>query len=281
MTRLLLKVWETWFGEGLRKVEAESLAYRQSEAGRRADWKTVTVLLTAALCLTVQNYATLGWVRPALGSLAWALGGPDGERAAVGWLEAWTADRLGELAWWAAVAVLTYAGIPILVIRLGFRERVSDYGVKLRGALAGWRIYLVFVAVMVPLVYLFSAEDQFQRAYPFYRMTSADEVGARLVWWELLYALQFVALEFFFRGFLVHGTKHRFGAYAVFVMTVPYCMIHYGKPLPEALASIGAGVALGLVSLVTRSIWLGTALHISVAWGMDLACLARRGLLFS
>jgi uncharacterized protein len=279
MTRLR-KLWETWFGEALRKVEAQSLQYRQSEAGQRVDWKTITVLLTAALCLTVQNYANPSWVRPAVGFLAGLVGGPDGERAAVDWLDAWTADRLGHLTWWASVAVLTYAVIPALVIRLGFRERLSDYGVKLRGALTGWPVYLVFVAVMVPLVHLFSAEDRFQATYPFYRVTSPDEVDERLLWWELLYALQFVALEFFFRGFLVHGTKHRFGVYAVLVMTVPYCMIHYGKPLPEALASIIAGVALGLISLATRSVWLGAALHISVAWGMDLACLARRGLLF-
>jgi membrane protease YdiL (CAAX protease family) len=103
-------------------------------------------------------------------------------------------------------------------------------------------------------------------------------VDADLLRWEVVYAVQFVALEFFFRGFLVHGLKHRFGVYSVLVMTVPYCMIHFGKPMPEATASIIAGVALGLVSLATRSIWLGAALHISVAWGMDAACLARRGL---
>src|SRR5262249_2469500 len=132
MTRLLRKLWETWFGEALRKVEAQSLQLRQSEAGQRVDWKTIAVLLTAALCLTVQNYATPAWIRPALGFLAGLFGGPDGERAAVDWLDAWTADPLGRLTWWASVAVLTYAAIPALVIRLGFRERLSDYGVKLR-----------------------------------------------------------------------------------------------------------------------------------------------------
>ena len=95
----------------------------------------------------------------------------------------------------------------------------------------------------------------------------------------MLYALQFVALEFFFRGFIVHGTKHRFGIYSTFVMMIPYCMIHFQKPLPETCASIAAGIALGFVSLSTRSVWLGAALHISVAWGMDFATLARRGML--
>ncbi len=52
-------------------------------------------------------------------------------------------------------------------------------------------------------------------------------------------------------------------------MTIPYCMIHFGKPMPEALGAIGAGVVLGLLSLKTRSIWLGAAIHIGVAWTMD------------
>jgi membrane protease YdiL (CAAX protease family) len=60
-------------------------------------------------------------------------------------------------------------------------------------------------------------------------------------------------------------------------MTVPYCMIHFGKPLPETLGAIFAGLFLGTVSLWTRSIWLGTALHISVAVSMDLAALYYKG----
>jgi membrane protease YdiL (CAAX protease family) len=133
---------------------------------------------------------------------------------------------------------------------------------------------------MVPLVLVFSTVAEFQRIYPFYRgWTPEDDGWGRLLAWEASYALQFVALEFFFRGFLVHGLKHRFGVYSVFVMTLPYCMIHFGKPLPECLASIIAGVFLGFMSLKTRSVWLGAALHVSVAWGMDFCSLYRRGVI--
>jgi membrane protease YdiL (CAAX protease family) len=277
MARLILWLWERYFGEAVRKVEAESLAYRQSAGGRGPDWKTITVLITVAVSLTVQNYfSTPGRVAWVVVPVAGLVGAEDAVAAK---LRDWDADRIAHLTWWVAASVLTYVAIPVAVIKLGFRERVRDYGTKLRGVLASWPVYLAFVAVMVPLVWAFSAEDRFQATYPFYRVHSRDDVGAELLRWELLYAVQFLALEFFFRGFIVHGTKHRFGVYAVFVMTVPYCMIHYGKPLPEATASIIAGVALGVVSLVTRSVWLGAALHVSVAWGMDFACLTRRGLL--
>ena len=56
-------------------------------------------------------------------------------------------------------------------------------------------------------------------------------------------------------------------------MAVPYCMIHYHKPMLGTLGAIAAGVILGYMSLRTRSIWLGAALHIAVAWTMDAAAL--------
>jgi membrane protease YdiL (CAAX protease family) len=181
--------------------------------------------------------------------------------------------------WWAAVAVLTYAVVPALVLKVVLGRHLSDHGLKVRGVLNAWPLYLAFVAVMVPIVWVCSAEDRFQNTYPFLPVTSAEAARADLWKWELAYAAQFVGLEFFFRGFMVHGTKHRFGAYAVFVSMVPYVQIHFGKPMPEAAASVVAGVVLGYMSLVTRSVWLGAALHIGVAWGMDCACLYRRGLL--
>jgi len=244
-----------WFGSTAIEVEANARRFRESEAGQRPDAKTIWVFLTCAVALTIQNYFSLPCYSP-IGT-----------------------DQLSCLLWWVVVAVFCYVVMPVAVITLVFRERVRDYGLKLQGFTAGWPIYLVFVAFMVPLVWAFSAESHFRATYPFYRVTSPDEVTSELWKWELAYACQFVALEFFFRGFVLHGLKHRFGVYAVFAMTVPYCMIHFLKPMPECFASIVAGIALGFMSLKTRSVWLGAALHISVAWGMDFASLYRRGLI--
>jgi membrane protease YdiL (CAAX protease family) len=280
MLGLAWRFWERYFGEPLRKVEAESLAYRLSDAGRRADWKTPVVFVTAAACLILQQYTAqpTSVIGPAK-FLAFTFGGPDAAGEVEAALRRWASDPLAARLWWAGVAVLTYAAIPLLVLTFAFRESPRDYGLKVRGALDAWPLYAILVCVMVPLVTVFSATEHFQQTYPFLRFQSAGEVRAGLVKWELAYAAQFVGLEFFFRGFLVHGTKHRFGAYSVFVAMVPYVQIHFGKPMPEATASLVAGVVLGVLSLVTRSVWLGAALHIGVAWGMDCACLYRRGLL--
>jgi membrane protease YdiL (CAAX protease family) len=280
MPGLLLRLWQRWFAEPLRKTEAEALAYRLSDDGRRFDRKTATVLVTAALCLILQQYTSnLNQLAGVARAVAAGIDGPDTGAAVHARLRTWGNDPLWGHVWWAAVAVLTYAVIPILVLKVLLHGRLSDHGLKLRGVLNAWPLYLVFVAVMVPIVWVCSGEDRFQATYPFVSLGSAERVRADLWKWELAYAAQFVGLEFFFRGFIVHGTKHRFGAYAVFVSMVPYVQIHFGKPMPEATASLVAGLVLGCMSLVTRSVWLGAALHIGVAWGMDYACLYRRGLL--
>jgi hypothetical protein len=50
--------------------------------------------------------------------------------------------------------------------------------------------------------------------------------------------------------------------------------------MPETLGAIFAGIALGTLSLFTRSIWLGVAIHVSVAVSMDLISLWLAGKLF-
>jgi len=260
MSGLVRRTWSGWFGETVERVEAEAERYRSSEAGKRPDWKAVWVLIVAAVALTGQNFWQ-NYFKPY--TIADRLGLP--------------IDLVSQLAF-AIGCVFWYVIPAVLFITFGLRERVKDYGVKRTGWTDGWKIYLVFVAVMAPLVLLMSGDEHFQGTYPFYRWAPAHGWGTLLAW-ELAYAVQFLALEFFFRGFLVHGLKHRFGIYSVFVMTVPYCMIHFRKPMPECVGSIIAGVALGFMSLKTRSVWLGAALHISVAWGMDFCSLYRRGLI--
>jgi membrane protease YdiL (CAAX protease family) len=258
----------------LRAAEDEAAAYRASAAGRRPDRKALAVLVSAALLLTAQFSLTRDEY------LAWQL---------VEWLAAHGFDRAADMAYrvllgrgldhWVGFALTTavwFLLAPALIVALGFRERLADYGLKLRGAFADAWVYVAMLAVVGPLVFAASYNKHFQETYPFFRPAGRAE-WPELLCWELAYALQFLAVEFFFRGFLVHGLRRRFGAYCIPIMTIPYCMVHFGKPLPETLASVAAGLALGFMSLRTRSIFLGTAIHLTVAWSMDLASLWQQG----
>ena len=185
--------------------------------------------------------------------------------------------QLAQLLFWAAGSVATYVFIPALVIKLVFRERIADYGLNFRGILGSSWVYLVMFLFMARAVGVRLAHRRpSRRSIPFI-ISAGEPFWPRLWIWEMAYVCQFFALEFFFRGFMVHGLRQRLGIYAIFVMTVPYCMIHFGKPMAETFGAIGAGIVLGLMSLKTRSIWLGACLHVAVAMSMDFLALVAEG----
>jgi membrane protease YdiL (CAAX protease family) len=247
-----------------------------SEASQQVDWEVILVLICAAVTLTIQYYA---FVAADKGSVLEALGiGTSGSVRILGHgtaAGAWN-WQLARLAYWAVGQTVVYVAAPLVVIKLVFRQRLEDFGAKRRGVLSCWWVYLLLFLAIVPCVIYVSDRPSFQRTYPFYRLGSDEPLWPRFFVWEALYAVQFIGLEFFFRGFLLHGLRRRFGTYSILVMTVPYCMIHFGKPLLETFAAIAAGIILGFMSLKTRSVWLGAVLHIAVAWTMDAAALGRR-----
>lgn len=183
------------------------------------------------------------------------------------------------LLYWAMLCLFSYVGLPVFFLFLIQNSNWKEFGLNASTGLKEAKGYLLLLAIMLPLVLLVSFLPSFQSTYPFWKPVDFSALWPGLLIWELAYALQFFALEFFFRGFIVHGCKHTFGWYAVPVMMIPYVMIHFSKPLPEALGSIAAGWVLGMLSFHSNSIWWGVLMHITVAWTMDFLSLYHRGLL--
>ena len=88
--------------------------------------------------------------------------------------------------------------------------------------------------------------------------------------YELAYGLDFVTVEFLFRGFMVIGMIGVLGRQAVLPMAVTYCFLHFGKPAGEAISSVFGGYILGVIALETRSIWGGIIVHAGIAWMMEI-----------
>jgi membrane protease YdiL (CAAX protease family) len=215
----------------------------------------LVVLLTVAVSLTLQEYI--------------------GDRGTFNkWFPQQGKDQYYELksfAWWAGWRVLGYMILPMLVIAAMPGQRIRDYYISPRGFFRHLPVYVVLFLLILPAVFLAAQTKSFQHTYPFYKYANRSTFD--LVAWEALYAAQFLALEFFFRGFMLQGLREKLGSNAIFVMIVPYCMIHYGKPLPETLGAIGAGVILGTLAMRTRSIWGGVVIHVAVAVTMDVLAL--------
>jgi len=191
--------------------------------------------------------------------------------------QTWPHPNLYPHLYWALFRVIGYFFLPAIVLKCLFKEHLRDYGFRIDRNPKVFLLYVAMFLVVTPFVYLVSGNPGFLRTYPFY--PQAANSWTELLVWESAYALQFLSLEFFFRGFVLFSFARQIGAYAILVMSVPYTMIHFQKPLPETLGAIIAGVALGTLALRTRSIFGGVVIHVAVAWSMDLLALWHKGLL--
>ncbi len=165
--------------------------------------------------------------------------------------------------------------LPILVYRRFIDDRPGVfYGLTVRGFDA--RPYVFMLLVMAPLVVWASFRPAFLDTYPDYRGSHAEAVlgissVVRYGTYEASHALRYVAIELFFRGFLLLGLERFLGRAVLMPMVTLYAFWHFGKPVPEAIGSIFAGYILGVIALRTRSIIGGIIVHVGVALGMDFA----------
>jgi hypothetical protein len=247
------------------------------------DRRALAILVTVPISMTLLEYFGLPWhytrwsqrmprvtAAPPPHGTAWMFGvrlpGPPG---------------LQPYLWWGLSCIVLMVILPMIVGAFaGASPR--QLGVRIRGTGRDAWTYLVLFLVFIPVVWLVSHGSEFIKTYPFYKPWQQVRPGhwdgrldAAFFVFEAVYCLQFFAIEFFFRGFIVLGLKPRLGMASVLVMLAPYCMIHYYKPFPEAMGAIGAGLILGLLSWRTGTILYGWFLHYSVALTMDLLGLQR------
>ncbi len=133
--------------------------------------------------------------------------------------------------------------------------------------------YLLILCFMLPIILLACMSPAFHNFYPLYRPPSLK------LWllFELVYLSQYFSIEFFFRGFGLFRMEKIIPGKAVFIMTLPYALIHIHKPLPEAIGAIFAGIVLGLLALKSKSIWPGVLTHCIVALAADIFSLYFSG----
>ncbi len=256
------KTWKE-LDEDAQRSRAEILA--RGEIDRRP----FVALVLCALVLTMQEYyggrvffdqAIAPWLAKLDAGHAW-----------VKWQRY---DELYGYGWWAGTRIFGYL-MPFAIWKVAFRkDSLRDLGLRTKGFFDhGW-IYGLFLAVVLPAMLIVSRSPDFGTYYPFYK--SASRSWPDFLMWEAMYFAQFFALECFFRGFWLGVLRKSFGSGAIFAMAVPYCMIHYGKPYLEAVGAIIAGIALGSLSMKTKSIYQGFLVHITVAALMDWLALRHR-----
>lgn len=268
-------VW--FFRKTWREIDIEAHQLRMTEldadGAPKTDYRPAVCLVITCVILTLQEYYGgrqffYQTLRADLAALdrAWP------------WLRFTRYEELYGYGWWCFARVLGYVLLPLPLWKLFFpKDSLLDMGLRTRGFFQHLWIYGLCLAFVVPAMLIVATQGDFGTYYPFYKKSSRSWFD--LLSWEAMYFAQFFALELFFRGWMVGALRRSLGSAAIFVMAVPYCMIHYGKPYLEAHGAIVAGVVLGSLAMRTRSIYAGFLLHISVALGMDLLALYKRGAL--
>jgi hypothetical protein len=89
------------------------------------------------------------------------------------------------------------------------------------------------------------------------------------LFFEISYGIDFLAIEVFFRGFIVLAFAHFVGKDAILPMAAFYCVIHFGKPVPECISSYFGGLILGVLTFETGTILGGLLVHLGIAWLME------------
>jgi membrane protease YdiL (CAAX protease family) len=182
--------------------------------------------------------------------------------------------------WWFGASIALYLVVPLALSYATRGSFTRRYGFGLGDVKAGFWITGLFLAVMLPAVWFIAGSKAFEGTYPLagqgaFTIKGADGKehvsGALFAVYEASYFAYFVGWEFLFRGWMLNGLLPKFGrAGAILIQTAPFAVMHLGKPEIEALGSIVAGVALGVLALRTRSFWYGALLHGTVALWMDL-----------
>ena len=209
-------------------------------------------------------------IAPALFALKAAIAGPLENRIEGVWGDYWT-----------IVAALPFKLLVVLalliVLQRWFPEQPGFWGLTLRNV--RWRPYGLMLLVMAPLIAYAGTQPDFLAAYPRLKQIAfiaphTEHFGWFQLLYEVSYGIDFITIELFFRGFLIFAFARYAGAAAILPMAVFYCSIHFGKPLLECVSSFFGGLILGVVAYQTRSIAGGLAVHLGIAWMMEISAYA-------
>lgn len=192
-----------------------------------------------------------------------------------GWIDSTLPVQVQYWGFKVAINLISFFTIllPLFIFfRLYERNETHLYGLRAKHFDA--RPYFQMILFMLPVLVAASFHGSFLKAYPLYRSSTAHTfLGIpeliTILGYELAYGLDFITVEFLFRGFMVIGMIEILGRNSILPMAATYCFLHFGKPPGEAISSVIGGYILGVIAYETKSIWGGIIVHLGIAWMME------------
>ena len=134
-------------------------------------------------------------------------------------------------------------------IAFAFGIKITDLGLSI----SLWKKIIFYSVVLILLAVpgmIYAARmPVFQYYYPIFRATNLSS----FVYFELLLLPSFLLLEIFYRGFALFSLKKFTGNWAILLQSVPYFLIHIGKPTPELFYSFLVGIVFAYFSIRAKS----------------------------
>lgn len=180
---------------------------------------------------------------------------------------------LASWGWWFGMKGVLGFVVPVLALRTLFGASAQGMGL----GLGNWRLATLIAGLYLPLVlgatWVLSDSAAFQEQYP--HLSQAKTDWTVFLIYEALFLFYWIGWEYLWRGFVIFGTMHSLGLYAILVQAVPFAALHVDKPWPEALLSVVGGVALGALVWRCRSFWIAVPIHAAQMLMLDLWCTLR------
>jgi len=158
--------------------------------------------------------------------------------------------------------------VPMIVVRVAFREKLSEYGFSVRNPIVAVLITLLGVLAVTPLTFFGSRDPRLAAIYP----QAQNAAESTFLFWQssFFYLLYYVGYEFCFRGFLYMGIREDVGDWqALGVSLLATVLLHVTQPQTETIMAIVAGVVFPLLTRRFRSIWPCVLIHAYTGISLD------------
>jgi membrane protease YdiL (CAAX protease family) len=246
--------------EALRKL------FINEEGESRSGWRAVLFFVSFLILVLLLRSAikSMGFIIPSIGR---ALIGPTADEGPSSHAIIYFLLDYGSSL--AAVVIAT-----AVCARLLEHRSLASVGYKLH---PGWqRDFAVgFVLGIVTLAVAIAIEYERGAASFHINWPGTGNASAGFVIVFVMFTLAAAFEELFFRGFAFQALIHNIGPrWAMLVAAIAFGLAHLGNPGPTLLSTtntILAGVWLCTAYLITRSLWLSTALHCS--WNLSMVLL--------
>jgi len=158
--------------------------------------------------------------------------------------------------------------IPMLIVRFGFKERLEEYGIKIRKPLISLLIALLGILFVTPFTYFGAKNRDFISVYPFVKNSFGSIENFAIA--EFFYFLYYIGYEFFFRGFLFMGIRKHIGDWeAMGVSLMATVLLHVDRPEGEMAMAILAGIVFPIIVKKMKTLWPVILIHAYTGISLD------------